>query len=430
MKRLSTYLIAFIISLSVLFAEDIEIILGEGYENDLWFHFDNGIVKAEPKDNWDIAFQTGSKDAGIRINSQKGLLLWVVEGSHADSWDDPIDTTGMSANWQQWHNTSSKWSIGAFNLGLNGFETNGDFGWGEYNMATHSVSGNKVFVLKLSDNIYKKVMIEGLLHGTYSVLWADLDGNNEETMEIKKSDYGSKMFVYLDVINKKLIDREPPLESWSLIFGKYTAMIQMGLGQIVPYGVTGVRTNPNYRTAVVEGVSPSEANAPELNSDNYSSDIDRIGSDWKKLDHETFTYNIVEDLSYFVTSEMDDTPDPLINKILFKEFEGSNSGRLVFELNGSTSSVEIYDVSNQLVVYPNIVKPNSYINIEIMDQGSSGFISIKMFDQSGSALIDKRVAKGNSKDIISLEIPDCAIGLYYLSIQIDNKMFLDRIIVK
>lgn len=417
------------ICFSALSAEDIEVVLGEGYANDVWFHFDNGIVKEEPKDNWDIAFQTGSKDAGIRINSQKGIQLWVVDGSDEDSWDAPIDTTGMSANWQQGHNNSSKWSIGAFNLGLNGFENDGDFGWRMYNMATHSVSGSKVFVIKLADKSCKKIMIEGLLHGTYTVKWADIDGENEQSVEIAKGDYSKKLFAYLDLSSSEVIDREPPSDSWAILFGKYTAMIQMGPEQKVPYGVTGIRTNPNYRTAVVEGVSPADAVAPELNSDNYSSEIDRIGSDWKKLDHQTFTYKIVEDLSYFVTSELDGTPDPLINKIVFKEFEGSATGRLVFELNGNTSSVENEDKYSGISVYPNIVEQNSNLNIKIKDAVLTQIRSIKMFDQNGAVLIDENIDNAQ-RSIYGITVPECSDGLYFLSIMTNDAIYFEKIIVK
>ncbi len=428
MKRLSTYVIAFIISFSALFAEDIEIILGEGYENDLWFHFDNGIVKAEPKDNWDIAVQTGAKDAGIRTNSQKGVNLWVIEGSDGDSWKEDIDTTGMTENWREGHNSTETWSIGAFNLGLDGFQNDGDFGWGMYNMATHSVSGNKVFLIKLADETYKKIMIESLLHGAYTIKWANIDGSNEQKAEVKKSDFNEKLFAYIDLSTGEVLDREPPADSWALLFGKYTAMISMG-PQTVPYAVTGVRTNPLYRTAKISDVPAEQAVAPDLNEENYLENITEIGSDWKKLDHETFTYNIVENLSYFVTSDDSQSPNPRIDKIVFKEFEGSSTGRLVFRVNGGINSIKKI-TQKEFQIFPNIAERNSIINISFSNWNLSGDYDILLLDRNGSEIIKKSIKGAAANDRLQFTVPSSSAGLYFLGFKTRSGFYAAKLIIK
>ena len=426
MKKLFTLAICLMFSYNLLFSEEVEIVLGAGYENDIWYSFENGIVKTEPKDNWDMAVQTGAKDAGIRINSQKGIQLWVVNGSDEDSWDDPIDTTGMSENWEQGHNSTETWSIGAFNLGLDGFETGGDFGWGMYNMATHSVSGSKVFVIKLADKSIKKIMIEGLLHGTYTVKWADLDGENEQLVEIAKGDYSEKLFAYLDLSSSEVIDREPPSDSWALLFGKYTAMIPMG-PQTVPYAVTGVRTNPHYKTAAVDDVPAEQAESPEFNEENYSYNITAIGSDWKELDHQTFTYKIVENLSFFVSNYDFETPEPQINKIVFKEFEGSSTGRLVFELNGTASSVDERLIA-KFSVYPNIIEKNAIVNLSLSEFNLSGSFNIVLSDINGNEIIRKHVLNAEENNI-RIRVPNVSSGLYFLRVESGTVNFSEKLII-
>ena len=214
MKNIFTIIVIIAFSISAAKAEKVSVSIGAGYANDVWYSLENGIVKTEPSDNWDIAVQTGAKDAGICINSPNGLLLWAVPDSDEDSWDDAIDTTGMSANWETCNNASENWAIGAFNMGLDGFASGGNFGWGEYNMATHSITGNKVFVLQLDKKTYKRIMIESLMAGTYTIKWADLDGSNEKSSAIAKADYAEKMFAYLDITTNQVLDREPPRSSW------------------------------------------------------------------------------------------------------------------------------------------------------------------------------------------------------------------------
>jgi len=154
----------------VLFAEPVEqtITMGKDYQNDIWYSLQEGVVKEQNKDNWDIAFQTGPR-AAILINGQKGLRAWVVPGSNEDSFDKPVDTTGMESTWEWAINSEESWHIGAFNLNKDGYETDGDFGWGYYDLSTHYIVGDKLFVVRLGKGVYKKFMIETLATGEYTI---------------------------------------------------------------------------------------------------------------------------------------------------------------------------------------------------------------------------------------------------------------------
>lgn len=417
-----------VILTTVLSAKDSEIILGKGYENDVWYSLENGIVKTEPKDNWDIGVQTGAKDAGIIINSQKGITLWVVDGSDSESWNNIIDTTGMTSNWLSGNNSTQTWAIGAFNLDLDGFETGGDFGWGLYDMASHSVSGSKVFVIKLNSDTYKKIMIESLFGGIYTIKWANFDGTDEQTIEINKNDYNNKMFIYLDIIGNQIVDREPDANSWALLFGKYTAMLASG-DKVVPCSVTGVRTNSNYRTAVVSEVPVSSSKAPELNQENYSTNIANIGYEWKELDNQTMRYKIVDNLTFFITNEADAASAPTIHKIVFKEFEGSATGKLVFGLDDETNYIsEINGI--EPIVAPNIAESNSFVNIDLSNFNPNSKIRIRVYDQNGGELIKRDVNPVQSGKGYNLQLPSVSVGLYFVSIDDGNKKYFEKLIIK
>jgi len=428
MKNIFTFLfVCFVIS-SQLFSEEIEIDLGSGYANDVWYSFKNGVVLTSPNDNWDIAFSTDAQEAGIRINSQKGMALWVVKNSDEDSWEDPIDTTGMSDTWTQGFNSEEQWSLGAFNLGMDGFVTGGDFGWGAYNMVTHSITGNKVFVLKLNEDTYKRIMVDGLKSGVYTIKWADLDGSNEMTKDVPKASFSEQMFAWLDMGNNIFVDREPDFKNWDLVFGKYTALIPMGPTQVVPYGVTGVRMNRSYRAAMVENVPTDESTAPTLNDENYSGEITAIGSDWKKLDYDTFKYVILDSLSYFVTNSMDDDPTPNIMKMVFKTFDGSSTGKLTFELNGSASSVDFVESTEYFRVYPSITSSNTVITVESILNLNIENSSISIVNMMGETFVPNYSVNGNGT--AEVNIPKIAAGNYFIIIDNQGTKYFSRIIVQ
>lgn len=414
-----------LIAVSTLRAEDVEIVLGKSYANDIYYDFTEGIVKSESKDNWDIAFRTGAQSAGVLINSQRGVTLWAVPSTVAEEWDDAIDTTGMTASWTQGVNSIETWDIGAFNLGKDGFENNGDFGWGYYDMSSHSVVGTQIFIIKLSATSYKKIMIDGLLANTYTIKWSDLDGQNDFTADIPKPTYNTKLLVYFDLNLGQIVDRDPETNKWALIFGKYTDLVSTQTGEKVPYIVTGVRTNPRFRTAKVVGMPSSEATAPVIDDVNYTYSIGTIGSDWKKLDGQTFTFEVLDSITYFVTKEANGTENPVIYKIVFTTFEGSSTGRLVFAL-GTQSSVEDKDFSNMIKVYPSVVSSNEFVNIEMPNDILAN--SLTMFDITGKTVLNANLNGNSSK--IALEMPSLTPGIYYMSFQADGRSAVRSIIVE
>ncbi|MFA7626769.1 MAG: T9SS type A sorting domain-containing protein [Candidatus Kapaibacterium sp.] len=425
MKNYLMILTMIFVGFSVLHSETIQIDLTPGYSVDVWYDFNGGVIKTEPTNNWDLAFQTNNQNAGILTNSHNGVKVWVVPDSHPDSWEMAIDTTGMAESWEEGFNSEESWSAGAVNLGKDGFVMDGDFGWGEYNMSTHGITGNKLFVLLTKDKEYKRFMVESLIAGTYTIRWAELDGTNEVMMSIAKKDYNSKLFTYLNVSSSEIIDREPALDEWALLFGKYIGMVQMG-PEPVPYGLTGVRTNPRFRTAEVRDVPVNDAQAPYLNADSYSFNITEIGSDWKSFNNTTFTYEIVEDLTYFVTSDLDGTPEPVIHKIVFKSFEGSASGLLTFDLNAPTN-VEDVDIVNGLNVFPNVATAGTLINI---DYAASSYVStIKIFDVSGRIVHEVENISRLSDSQINFRLPNLSAGTYFIGVIEQNFQKLGKIIV-
>ncbi len=423
MKLRNTLKYAFIASLlsTNINAKEVEIDLTPGYANDVWYSLTNGVVKSESKDNWDIAFQIGQK-GGIQINEQKELQLWVVPNSTEDTWSAAIDTVGMADSWELLHNSLDTWDIGAFNCGKDGFANDGDFGWGAYNMATHAINGNKVFIIKTPAKAYKKVFIESLLSGTYTFKIADFDGANEKAYEVKKADYITKNYIYFSLDEAKVVDREPESKSWDLVIGKYVDLMEVSAGDTVPYPVTGIRSNKAGRVAEIYADNAYLVVAPEINAENYKTSITAIGSDWKKYGS---IYTVDNQRAYFFTYDSTKTDGNVIHKIIFKTFDGTSTGKFTFDLDPATSIVNETAINNSVKVYPSEIEKNGVLSIS----SSAKFVNsiAEICNLNGDVVLTKSL---NSNDT-AIQINNMAAGAYFLIIKQDNKVISkNRIIVK
>ena len=151
----------------------------------------NGLIKAEPSNNWEIAFATNAYSPSIIINEAYGVKVYTASND-ITQWSS-LDTSGMLQN--QLHNSSQDWELGALcNMGT----FHPDYGWGTYDFITHNINGSRIFVLALPNGTLKKLKID-VMSGfgqSFTFTYADLDGSNEVTQNVSKSTYSSKNFIY------------------------------------------------------------------------------------------------------------------------------------------------------------------------------------------------------------------------------------------
>ncbi len=125
--------------------------MGAGYANDVYYSFQNGTVKTVDRTNWDIAFFTPVFSAGVMINDGKGIVLYTYPKADTSGWNS-VDTSGLST-WPGMYNSLDDWENGAFDRNAKGHP---DYGWGVYNGINHNVVGDSIFIMKLSESVYKK----------------------------------------------------------------------------------------------------------------------------------------------------------------------------------------------------------------------------------------------------------------------------------
>ena len=111
-----------------------------------------------------------------------------------------------------------------------------------------------------------------------------------------------------------------------IVFTKYITALPSGMN----YGVTGVLSNKNIEVAKVENVDVNNANPIGLS---YQSAINTVGYNWKSFNMGTFSYDIQDSLCYFIKDIAEN-----IWKLQLTDFEGSSTGKIVFNVEGVTST--------------------------------------------------------------------------------------------
>lgn len=391
--------------------------IGAGYANEVYYNLQSGNKQSVTRDNWDLAFASdgiGFGSSAIRINDGTGTELYIFSSDTSD-WST-LDTTGFNWTANRVINADTTWTEGAFN---NFTPTSGfDLGWGEYSTITHIVSANRIFVLKLANGTYKKIIIDRLQSGTYHFRYADVNGSNEVAATVTKNNHSGQNFGYYSIQNQQELSREPGTSTWDLLFTKYVT--DLGGGML--YGVTGVLANINAKVAQVNNVP--DVNTVSHTGQNYTFDIGTIGYDWKYFNTTTFQFEIEDSLVYFVETAAQD-----IYKIIFTGFGGSANGNFEFTKEFITS-VGVDELANQktflLNVYPNPAREN----INITYNGLENQTQIHLYDLTGKEVLTQVWNNGIGLNQEQVDVSQLQQGVYFLTLVSGNKTTTQKIIIQ
>ncbi len=370
--------------------------IAPGYAEQVWYSLGNGVVATAPKDNWDLAFEIDGFTASILVNTQKAGVEVVKSPFAIADWNS-VDTTGL-ATWPRAHNSDTSWSFGALNQGP--FADEFDLGWGNYNMITHVVAGDSIFLVHLGTGTWRKLRIDGLATGTYAFTHANLDGSDELTGQIVKSAYANKNFVYWDLGTNTLVDREPAKDSWDLSFVKYIAFIPQ------PYGVTGVLQNKGVEAVGMDGMLPADADWTNVP---FSAHINTIGFGWKSFDMQNMQWVIEDSLSYFVKDLAGN-----VWQLVFTGFGGSATGDISFtqELVSATGLAEQAPAA-ALHAWPN---PTADGRVCI-DAVGARVLGIDVLDASGRQVMGLGATGGST---VVLDLGALGAGTYTVRLRTDR----------
>ncbi len=385
---------------------------GAGYANENYYELSSENEASVVRDNWDLAFASdalGFSSSAIRINGTTGTELYKFNNDIAD-WAN-VDTTGFDWASNQLINSDTAWTVGAFDNTT--LADDYDLGWGSYSFITHAVVGDRTFIIKLADATYRKLVIEKLLGGIYEFKYADLDGTNEVSTNISKTDFSGKNFAYYSIQNNVEVDREPAASTWDLVFTKYQRNSD-------GYPVTGVLANTGVNVVQLDNVNDVD-NVP-FPSQAFGADISTIGYDWKSFNMNTFQYELEEARVYFVENANQD-----IYKLVFTGFGGSRSGDYTFtqELVTLTGLDDNATLGN-LEMYPNPSRGN--VNIVYSNQDALP-VDIELYDLTGQKVYSETISNSAS-GLNQYQLDNLNQGIYVVVLRTgDNQTIQKKLVI-
>lgn len=391
------------------------VMLGVGYANQVWYSLENDEQGSAAKDNWDIAFDVVAITSSIHINSASGVMLWNYPNGDKTAWAT-VDTNGLST-WNPRYNTDTSWAVGA--MGAYADPSNWlDLDWGIYDMGTHVITGDSIYIIKLVNGDYKKLYIEKLTGGTFYFKFANLDGSNEKSEQVNKSQFVGKSLGYYSISGEATVNREPDMDKWDLVFTQYTAFIP------IPYTITGVLQNRGVTVAKAANI-PNKASYTGWQAHSFMSEINTIGWDWKT--HVGMgMYSVQYSLVFFVGVNKQAGAD--IWKLIFTGFENAD-GKFIFTKQ-KIAAASVNDVEGHtatMALYPN---PANGSNVQVVYnlQANSTTAMLQVTDLAGRTVFAQQL--DNTAGTHTYVLPNnISSGLYIVSVTTDAGRVQQKLVV-
>lgn len=386
--------------------------IGTGYPNQIWYSLQNDEQGTAPKNNWDLAFNLKDINSAIQVNTVAGTTLWAYPKDDTSGWST-VDTMGLSG-WSKRYNSDTSWAFGAIGNYANPSNPY-DLDWGIYDMTTHQVTGDSLYIVKLSGGQYKKLWIQSLISGTFTFRYADLDGSNELVKTIKKTDYPGKNFAYYSIQSNAALDREPAAAGWDLVFTQYTDMSLV-------YTVTGILHNRGVRVAQA-GNLPDKNNYTNWSAHTLNSAINEIGYDWKTY---AGAYVIKDSTAYFVRTAAGD-----IWKMIFTGF-ASTDGKFLFskqKLVTTAVGTVPRKTDASLSLYPNPAT-GGYATVLYDFDGAQRTARLSVTDMAGRVVHSADLQQTAGLHQYQLSLNGLQAGIYLVNIETDHGRMTQKLCIR
>lgn len=380
-----------------------------GYINEIYYSMDNGTDTNTYMDSWDIAFRTMIMSSSIITNDGKQVILYTYPKSDTSGWAS-VDTSGLSS-WKPMFNDPYDWENGAFMRNATGGL---DFGWGVYNVSTHDLTGDSIYVIQLRDGSVRKLWIvkKASVANKYIFRFANIDGTSEQTVTLDCNQHLTREFIGYNLETAQVTNFQPAKTSWDILFTRYMSVQTGG----IPYTVNGVLSNSGSYSQKFQHVVPGFQG---YNPNAWDSTRSGIGWDWKFFDGSAFS--VVDSLAYFVKTLHGD-----VYKLVFTKYEGSSTGKIVFK-KAKIAGLGISSPSQKndlFIVSPNPV--NDHMNIDfITPPGESPELILS--DLSGRTIYRQAIAKGTER--IMINTTGISNGLYLIRVSSSSGSSVSKVII-
>jgi len=388
--------------------------MSPGYTNEVYYNLATGTVKTSPRATWDIAFRTMKRSSSILINDGAGVVLYTYPKADTSGWA-AFDTAGLSG-WKPMYNDPNDWENGAFSRNS---KSNIDYGWGIYNIVTHNLTGDSLFVIKLRDGSFRKLWIIKKFSALdiYTFRYANLDGTNEINASEDLSSLEATDFSGYSLQINTRVAFEPVKSSWDILFTKYMSVQPDG----TPYPVTGVLSNDSVKT---KKFYPVSLDYTDFGPGIWDSTRSSIGWNWKVFDMNNFIYKIVDSTVYFIKPVSGD-----IYKLYFTAFAGSSTGVVKFNLERSAGAGISSHNGNDLRVniYPN--PASARINLYVTGKPGEE-LTFVLTDLSGRQLRADRPGRlTDGLNAFSMDVTGVQPGVYFVTVCIAATKTVSKVII-
>lgn len=264
--------------------------LTETYKYQVFYDLEtNKPVKQNLISEWDLGFETSDSGWHVILNTSKMML---AGNSGQIDFETVKSKNGIEMNFDPSHGNLDSTAIGNWYKSAEG----------------QPVSLENVYIIdRGTDENFnsvgeKKVTFSLQDENNYVVRYANLNGSGEQTVVIAKDT--SVNFVCFSFENG-IVDIEPGKNSWDLQFGKYSTLLFTDAGDPYPYLVTGVLLNPYKTGAVLDSIHQFDEVSFEIAEvQNFVSQKDIIGYEWKEYDFDNGMYTVLPEKIYVLKNRI------------------------------------------------------------------------------------------------------------------------------
>ncbi|MFK5856064.1 MAG: HmuY family protein [Bacteroidota bacterium] len=254
------------------------------YSNQVYFSLEKeDIVSINNRSIFDLNFNCNDTTAVVRLNTANFAL---AAETIFDRLEDVTDTTGLTWKFDVSDGNPDSLAIHSWMSIIDGDTT----------------FNNKVWVINRGLNSLgislgiKKIQFTGFRSNTYYFTYSNLD--NSEMVEgfaLKDNKYSYMQYSFDD---ESVVQIEPEIQNWDLLFTTYTTMLTTSEGELYPYLLTGTLQNQSITSVALDTVMQfANIVLADTVSFDFSNALDKIGYDWKKLIGDVNTGNVYYEIN-------------------------------------------------------------------------------------------------------------------------------------
>lgn len=239
---------------------------------------ENMVVSQNLKTDWDLGFECSPDGWHVILNNAKAMSVKKMDQT---TYEDVLDDESVLWKWDAESGNIDSTAIGNWLLDDAAYIV--DRGY-DYN-------GQLIGL--------KKLKIENYSEESFSIRFGNLDGSETRVYTVAKNADLNFVSILLEG-EGSVAEVEPPKDTWDLMFTQYLKFYD---DSSLPdsYLVTGVLLNRHQTIAYEDtGVGYSDFKFENILTNDFSTNINTIGHDWKTYDFDTGFYITNSERNYII----------------------------------------------------------------------------------------------------------------------------------